>query len=105
MPWTDSAEDAISLDDDALIEACLGLDGQKTSPDPAKALPDWPPRTDQGVLIAIDPEIAAWFQAQSTTWRRDIGRVLRAWIVANKTSAQSPQEPGPSPDDAADGDA
>lgn len=103
MTWIDAVEDAISLDDDALIEACLGLDGQKSPPSRAKTLPDWPPRTSQGVLVPIDPEIALWFQTQSTTWWQDIGGVLRAWITANSTCTQHPQTPGPSPDETAVG--
>jgi hypothetical protein len=92
MTWNDAAEDAMSLDDDALIEACLGLDQGKSAQNAPMILPDWPPPAERRAMIAIDPATAEWFQSRSTkTWRRDIERVLRAWIVAHKATAESEQ--------------
>ncbi len=94
MTWTDAIEDADRLDDDALIEACLALDGNKPVSGGLKTLPDWPPRTDQGALIVIDSDIAAWFQARSSMWQRDIVRVLRAWMTANTDRPEVSAGPG-----------
>jgi uncharacterized protein (DUF4415 family) len=94
MTWNNAAEDAISLDDDALIEACLGIDQGKPSPTTATSLPDWPPPAAQRVMIGIDPATAEWFQSRSKkTWRRDIDRILRAWIAAHTPAAAA--GPGP----------
>ncbi|HVY16545.1 MAG TPA: BrnA antitoxin family protein [Rhodopila sp.] len=89
MTGNNAAEDASDLDDETLIEACLGLDG-RTSPRtrPVK-LPDWPPNRDQPVTLHIDPDIAAWFRARSSCWQRDVGRVLRGWIAAHEPKPQA----------------
>jgi len=94
MTSNDAVEDAISLDDDALIEACLGLDQGRPSSRTAVILPDWPPPVAQRVMIGIDPATAEWFQSRSKkTWRRDIDRILRAWIAAHTPTAESGQGP------------
>jgi hypothetical protein len=94
MTWNDAAEDAMSLDDDALIEACLGLDQGKSSQNPPMILPDWPPRAERRIMVAIDPTTAQWFQARSKkTWRGDVEHVLRAWIAAHEPTAESERPP------------
>jgi hypothetical protein len=94
MTWNDAAEDAMSLDDDALIEACLGLDQGKSPQNPPMILPDWPPPSERRMMIAIEPATAEWFQSRSKkTWRRDIERVLRAWIAAHEAPTESGQHP------------
>lgn len=89
MTSNDAAEDASTLDDDALIEACLGLDQGRPAQTAPVTLPDWPPRRNQMVMVPIDPDIAAWFQVQSGSWRRDIGRVLRGWIAAHEPQPEA----------------
>ncbi|HET6608018.1 MAG TPA: hypothetical protein VFG62_15170 [Rhodopila sp.] len=94
MTSNDAAEDAINLDDDALIEACLGFDRSKSSSRAPMVLPDWPPPVAQRVMVGIDPATAEWFQSRSRkSWRRDIDRILRAWITAHTPTDESGRDP------------
>ena len=87
MPsWEDADEDVNNLDDQELIEACLGL-GSSDQPKRSAArfaAWDWPPEVGQARPVEIDADIVTWFQSQSLAWRKVINAVLRGWIEANK---------------------
>ncbi len=81
-------EDADDLDDDKMLETYIGP-GQGNATDVAVALPDWPPTHSplngpgvNGVGLNIDRATVAWFKANYAEWQREIGSVLRGWIVA-----------------------
>jgi uncharacterized protein (DUF4415 family) len=74
-------EDADSLDDDALIEACTGTvppPAASEGPGPA----DWPPRQTASDKLTVDADVLAWFKANHTDWQRRIPAILRGWIAA-----------------------
>lgn len=85
-------EDADALDDETLLETYTGTDppASRTGSDNAPDLRDWPPSHrlfDAG--SAIDAETLAWFKANRTEWRAELGLVLRAWVARQ---AQSPPD-------------
>ena len=85
MPsWEDADEDVNNLDDQELIEACLGL-GSGDAPKRGMARHahwDWPPEAGKALSVEIDGDVTAWFQTQSVAWRKLINAVLRGWIEA-----------------------
>jgi hypothetical protein len=92
MPsWEDANEDVDNLDDEQLIEACLGLGSESPLKRGAHfAQWDWPPEAGTPGSIAIDADIVTWFQKRSVAWRAVINAVLRGWISANSKDDTRP---------------
>jgi hypothetical protein len=83
-------EDADGLDDDKALEALVGDAGPR--PDgasPPLSLPEWPTPGQHDLGLYIDAETLAWFKSAHPDWRRQMGLVLRAWMIAN-TANQTP---------------
>ena len=95
MPsWDDANEDVNNLDDEELIEACLGL-GSGNQPNRSTARFahwDWPPEAGQARPVEIDADVVTWFQTQSIAWRKVINAVLRGWIEVNTDQAPPSDE-------------
>jgi uncharacterized protein (DUF4415 family) len=86
MPtWENAHEDVNNLDDEDLIEACLGLGSDsRAKPSGARfAQWDWPPEVEDPRSVEIDADILTWFRARSGAWRKVINAVLRGWIEAS----------------------
>jgi hypothetical protein len=81
-------EDADSLDDDDLLETCVGAEApkrQSTSTAAASGMPDWPPsRRVPNVRAEIDVETLTWFKTTRPNWRDELGSILKAWVAAQK---------------------
>ncbi|WP_428485191.1 hypothetical protein [Rhodopila sp.] len=76
-------EDANSLDDAALGNAYL--DAGSPGPDAAAAavdIPEWPANGTHDIGFALNPTTLAWFKNNHLDWRREIGVVLNAWVIA-----------------------
>ena len=76
-------EDADEFDDEKALETYLGVvsgPGVETAAD----LPDWPPTHSQahGAGLTLEMNTVAWFKANYVDWQREIGSVLRGWVVA-----------------------
>jgi hypothetical protein len=84
-------EDADNLDDEKLLEGFL--DGpQAITPQAALAGPqDWPYRYGGKDNLVVDADILTWFKTNHEDWQRQIGCVLRAWIVACSRADASDQ--------------
>jgi hypothetical protein len=95
MPtWDDAHEDVNNLDDEELIEACLGLgsDNRPKQSGVRFAQWDWPPEAGDPRSVEIDAEVLAWFQARSVAWRKVINAVLRGWIEASTRGETRPAD-------------
>ena len=95
MPsWEDANEDVNNLDDEDLIEACLGLGSDsQTKPSGARfAHRDWPSEAGEPRSVEIDAEVVAWFQTHSVAWRNVINAVLRGWVEANNEKEARPAD-------------
>jgi hypothetical protein len=81
-------EDADSLNDEGLLETCLGVETpkrQSTSTAAALGIPDWPPsRRVPNVRTEIDVETLTWLKATRPDWRGELGPLLKAWVAARK---------------------
>jgi uncharacterized protein (DUF4415 family) len=91
-------EDADSLDDENLLETCVGVEApkrQSASTAAASGMPDWPPsRRAPNVRAEIDVETLAWFKTTRPNWRDELGSILKAWVAAQKqTQADLPIPP------------
>jgi hypothetical protein len=87
---SDSAdEDAVFLDDDALIEAYLRPEHIRTETGFTSDIPDWPPVTEHRIDITIDAATLAWFKSRHPDWRREIGFVVRAWVATQSAPGES----------------
>jgi uncharacterized protein (DUF4415 family) len=83
-------EDADALDDDEALESLISDAG----PTPGVAcsvssMPEWPPRERSDVGLPVDAETLAWFRSTHADWRRQMGVVLRAWMIANTVNQTS----------------
>ncbi len=90
----DPDEDADNLDDEGLIAACLGP-GKTADPDEPTAdqdIPDWPSVGARNVGLVVDNGTLDWFKTNHADWRREMGFVLRAWVVT-KATAPDPVSP------------
>jgi hypothetical protein len=77
-------EDADGLDDDTALEALVGDVGPRPdNASPLPSLPEWPTRGQRDVGLCVDAATLAWFKATHPDWRRQMGFVLRAWMIAN----------------------
>ena len=89
MSSHDPDEDAELLDDEALIEACLGLNEPNDKRRVSRvAMPDWPAPSHGEVCLTIDPDTKRWFAANHAQWRREMALVLKAWVLAHTTAEQ-----------------
>jgi hypothetical protein len=81
-------EDADSLDDEDLLETCVGAEApkrQSASTTAASGIPDWPPsRRVPNVRTEIDVETLIWLKTTRPDWRSELGPVLKAWVAAQK---------------------
>ncbi len=92
-------EDAEEFDDDTILESLVGHDGIGRLDVPQRSLmPEWPAGGDRGIDLQVDAETMAWFRSSHPDWQRQMGLVLRAWMIANTAS----DTPGISPPSAAD---
>jgi hypothetical protein len=92
-------EDADGLDDDTVLEALVGDVGPR--PDNACSLPllpEWPIPGQHDIGLEVDAATVAWFKSSHPDWRRQMGLVLRAWMIANTAN----QTPGAYPQSTAD---
>ncbi len=77
-------EDAEGFDDDTVLETFVGDAGSR--PDdasPLPSLPEWPAHGQHDIGIQVDTATMAWFKSMHPDWRRQMGYVLRAWMIAN----------------------
>jgi hypothetical protein len=88
-------EDADELDDEKALEAYLGINSG-AGPEVVVDLPDWPPGCSQGQAVGLhlDMSTVAWFKAHYVDWQREIGSVLRGWIVAHTRDSHDGQTSG-----------
>jgi uncharacterized protein (DUF4415 family) len=78
-------EDADTVDDETLLETCVGAEPPKrdSSVDHAPDMPDFPrSRKAPNVRTDLDAGTLAWFKANHADWQQQIGAVLRAWVAA-----------------------
>ena len=78
-------EDADTVDDETLLETCIGAEPPKrdSGVDHAPELKDFPQFlgvTDMST--EIDADIVAWFKANHADWQQQMGAVLRGWVTA-----------------------
>jgi uncharacterized protein (DUF4415 family) len=84
-------EDADALDDDAAIDSLLSdAETQPGNTSHLPSLPEWPARGQRDVGLRVDDETLAWFKATHPDWQRQMGFVLRAWMIAS-TANQQPE--------------
>ena len=91
-------EDADSLDDDTLLMAFLDGPQAADRATAASAPQDWPPRNRCMEALVVDADILAWFKTNHQDWQRQIGCVLRGWIVWHSRTDRSGQAGGTSRD-------
>ncbi len=79
-------EDADNFDDNTALNALLDRAEQNRLPGSAAVSQDveWPPRLLQDADLNLDAATLTWFKQGHSDWRREIRRVLRAWISARK---------------------
>lgn len=86
-------EDAANLSDDALLEAYLDTGvskaGLAAAADETTEMPEWPAMTGREVGLTVDTATICWFQANHADWRREMGFVLRAWVMAQAVKRAS----------------
>jgi hypothetical protein len=83
-------EDADLLDDDTALDSLMGDVGPRSDVAASSpALPEWPTRGQHEVGLPVDAETLAWFKSAHPDWRRQMGNVLRAWMITN-TADQAP---------------
>jgi hypothetical protein len=83
-------EDADVLDDEAALESLVGDAGPRPGDaPPLPSLPEWPARGQLDIGLQVDAETLAWFRSTHPDWRRQMGVVLRAWMLTS-TANQAP---------------
>jgi hypothetical protein len=91
-------EGADILDDEAVIDKCLG--GQPGLPDsPGRADPavprfEWPNGASGEVLIPVDSDTLAWFRGNHANWKHQMTAVLRGWVATQSAPAKTGAEAG-----------
>ncbi len=89
-------EDAEEIDDDTILGSLVGKDAIGQLDVPQRSLiPEWPTNSDRGIDLQVDAETMAWFRSSHPDWRRQMGLVLRAWMIAN-TASDTPEINSPS---------
>ena len=88
-------EDADELDDEKALGAYLGA-GPAAGAEATADMPDWPPACAQGQEpgLTLDTSTVAWFKANYVEWQREIGSVLRGWMVAKSRGSHDRLKPG-----------
>jgi uncharacterized protein (DUF4415 family) len=87
-------EDADTLDDEKLLQACFGTEASEQRPglDGRSDMEDWPPPRERDRVLEIDAVTLAWFKANDADWRFRISSILRAWVAAQTSSQRDPMQ-------------
>jgi hypothetical protein len=89
-------EDADALDDNEALESLIGGAGLRPADaSPLPSLPEWPARGQLDTGLQVDAETLAWFRSMHPDWRRQMGVVLRAWMIAHTASQTRGTNPPP----------
>jgi hypothetical protein len=91
-------EDADGLDDDKLLMAFLDGSQVVDLPTAAADAQDWPSRHHGKEVLVVDADILSWFKMNHQDWQRQIGCVLRAWIIS-RSGADTSRQVGCTPQD------
>jgi hypothetical protein len=79
-------EGADTVDDETLLETCVGADLPKREPNvaPGSDFSDFPQVYGmQNMNTEIDVDIVTWFKANYADWQRQMGAVLRGWVASH----------------------
>jgi hypothetical protein len=79
-------EDADTVDDETLLETCMGavLPKREANAGHVSDFQDFPQSYGvPNMSTEIDADIVAWFKANHADWQQQMGAVLRGWVVAH----------------------
>ena len=82
-------EDADGSDDDTALESLGDVGPRPDDTSPLPSLPQWPEHDQHDTGIQVDAATMTWFRSTHPDWRRQMGYVLRAWMIAN-TANETP---------------